>query len=147
MKKITMILSILFLIIINGFTGCGITEQEPEGSLILQLEKDSFTPLDTLKGSLTFTNLTANTIAYQFGTSCQFGLKIMQGDQIFLEYPGICLQVLTSLTLKSGEAKRYEFHLPLIDINNNFLNHGEYTIKAYLLTKNSPRVIKLISVK
>jgi len=138
----------LFKFILLSFliTGCDLFEQDLGVSLSLQLEKYSFTEADTLKGTFTVTNLSSNTVSYKFSTSCQYGLKIKSGSVISRQYPEVCLQVLTSLTLKSSESKLYEFQLLLVDNDYNNLTKGDYTVEAFLLNNNSSFVSKSIKI-
>ncbi len=138
----------LFNFILLSFliTGCDLLEQDQGVSLGLELEKYSLAEKDTLKGTFSVTNLSSNTVSYKFSTSCQYGLKIKSGNVISRQYPEICLQALTSLTLKSGETKLYEFNLLLVDNDYNNLTKGDYTVEAFLLNNNSSIVSKPIKI-
>jgi len=138
----------LFNFILLSFllTGCDFFEQDQDVRLGLELAKYTFTEADTLKGTFTVTNLSSNTVSYKFSTSCQYGLKIKSGNVISKQYPEACLQVLTSLTLKSGESKLYEFKLLLVDNDYNNLTKGDYTVEAFLLNNNSSIVSKSFKI-
>ncbi len=138
----------LFNFILLSFllTGCDLFEQDQDVRLGLELAKYTFTEADTLKGTFTVTNLSSNTVSYKFSTSCQYGLKIKSGNVISKQYPEACLHVLTSLTLKSGESKLYEFKLLLVDNDYNNLTKGDYTVEAFLLNNNSSIVSKSFKI-
>jgi hypothetical protein len=138
----------LFSIILLSFliTRCDLSEPDEGVSLNLQLEKNTFTEGDTLKGTFTVKNLSSNTVHYNFSTSCQFGLNIVSGEKTFRQYPELCAMVLTNLTLKGGESKHYEFELLLVDEYYNNLIKGDYTVEAFLLNNNSSIVSKPISI-
>ncbi|MCH8034480.1 MAG: hypothetical protein IH950_12100 [Bacteroidetes bacterium] len=144
MKTKSIILNFLLLSFL--LTSCDLLDQNQNVSLRLDLEKYTFFEADTLKGTFTVTNLSSNTVKYNFSTSCQYGLKIKSGSIISIQYPEVCLQVLTSLTLKSGESKLYEFQLLLVDNDYNNLIKGNYTVEAFLLNNNSSIVSKSIKI-
>lgn len=125
---------------------CGVTEEEG-GSLNLQLEKYSFNVGDTLKGTFTVTNLSPYTVNYRFSSSCQFEITITDGSKKYIQYPQICAAVLTSLSLKSGESKQYEFQVQLVDNDNNILPEGGYAVEASLANNNSSIVSKNIIIR
>ena len=138
----------LFNFILLSFliTGCDLFEQDQDVRLGLELAKYTFIEADTLKGTFTVSNLSLNTVSYKFSTNCQYGLKIKSGNVISKQYPEACLQVLTSLTLKSGESKLYEFKLLLVDNDYNNLTKGDYTVEAFLLNNNSSIVSKSFKI-
>jgi len=138
----------LFSLILLSFliTRCDLFGPDEGVSLNLQLEKYTFAEGDTLIGTFTVKNLSSSTVHYNFSTSCQFGLKIINGDKTFRQYPELCAMVLTNLTLKGGESKQYEFELLLADQDYNNLIKGDYTVKAFLLNNNSSIVSKPISI-
>ena len=127
-------------------TSCDLFEQDQVVTLNLQLEKYKFAEGDTLKGTFTVTNLSSETVHYNFSTSCQLGLKIISGDKTYRQYPELCAMVLTGLTLKGGESKHYEFELLLVNEDYNNLIQGDYTVEAFLLNNNSSIVGKPISI-
>ena len=127
-------------------TGYNILSQNHDIQLKLNLEKSNYFVADTLKGTFIVTNLSSKIIKYDFSTSCQFGLKIKSGDKEVKQYPEVCAQVLTSLILKGGESKVYEFKYSLLDNDLNSLLKGDYTIEAYLLDNNSSIVSKSIKI-
>jgi hypothetical protein len=139
---------ILFNFILISFlvTRCDLLEEDQNVILNLRLEKSSFNRGDTLKGTLIIINTSPKTVSFKFSTSCQFGIKIKSGSITVRLYPDACLHVLTSLTLKSGESKLYEFTLLLTDDNDNDLPEGDYTVEVFLLNNNSSIVSKLISI-
>ncbi|MCH8035113.1 MAG: hypothetical protein IH950_15335 [Bacteroidetes bacterium] len=144
MKTKSIILNFLLLSFL--LTGCDLLDQNQNVGLSLDLEKYTFFEADTLKGAFTVTNLSSNIINYNFSTSCQYGLKIQSGSVISRQYPEVCAQVLTSLTLKSGESKLYEFQLLLVDNDYNNLIKGNYEVETFLLNNNSSIVSKSIKI-
>ena len=144
MRTKSIILNFLFLAFL--LTNCDLLDQNQDVRLSLDLEKDSLSEADTLKGTFTVTNFSSNTVSYKFSTSCQYGLKIKSGSVISRQYPEVCLHVLTSLTLNSGESKLYEFQLLLVDNDYNNLTKGDYTVEAFLLNNNSSIVSKSIKI-
>jgi len=146
MKSLTALFISLALFLFFLSLSCGVTEEEG-GSLNLQLEKNSLNVGDTLKGTFTVTNLSPYTVSYRFSSSCQYNLSIISGTKVYLQYPRICLDVLTSLVLKSGESKQYEFQVQLVDNYDNILPEGGYTVEASLANNNSSIVIKNIIIR
>lgn len=138
--KILNLICFTFLI-----AGCNMPDQNQGVQLNLNLEKYSYFSNDTLSGILKVTNFTPNTIHYTFPSSCQFGIKIVGAGITYIEYPQVCAQVITSLTLRSGESKLYDFKLPLNENNNN-LPRGNYMVEAFLLNNNSASVNKSIKI-
>jgi hypothetical protein len=142
----TKIIFVSFILLSFLLTNCDLFEQDQDALLSLELEKYSFSEADTLKGTFMVTNLSPNSVTYNFTSSCQYQLKIKSGNVTSRQYTGLCLEVLTSLTLKSGESKLYEFQMLLVDNNYNNLVKGDYTVEAYLLDNNSSIVSKSIKI-
>ncbi len=144
----TKIIFLSFILLSFLLTNCDLFEQDQDAllSLELELEKYTFPEADTLKGTFMVTNLSPNSVTYNFTSSCQYGLKIKSGNVTSRQYTGLCLDVLTALTLKSGESKLYEFQLLLVDNDYNNLAKGDYTVEAFLLNNNSSIVSKSIKI-
>ena len=144
MKTKLIFLSLILLSFL--LTNCDLLEQDQDALLSLELEKYTFPEADTLKGTFMVTNLSPNSVTYNFTSSCQYQLKIKNGNVTSRQYTGLCLDVLTALTLKSGESKLYEFQLLLVDNDYNNLAKGDYTVEAFLLNNNSSIVSKSIKI-
>jgi hypothetical protein len=141
-KKI--ILNYLWLLFL--LASCDLVDNKEDVQLYLKLDQQTYSIADSLKGTFIVTNLSPNTITFKFSSSCQYGLKIRSGDTTFREIPEICATVLTSLTLRSGQSKVYEFELPLMDKEYKNLLQGNYEVETFLLNNNSTSVTKRFTI-
>jgi hypothetical protein len=141
--KIKILYTIVILLSLFLST-CGIVEDEQDVKLNLELELEKYALLetDTLKVTFTITNISSNTLTYNFGSSCEVGFIFRSNNVIVNQYPKGCAAVMTSFKLKSNELRKYQFKFLLVDENYNILKKGNYVIEAFLLAEDSPVVSK-----
>ena len=119
----------------------------PELLVKLILDRYSYSVGDTLSGQFTVINIGSDDKTFNFGSSCQYGIRIKNNFKIHRDFPEACLAVLTSLHIKSGESKSFSIRLKLMDRDCNNLNAGRYTIQAFLLIDNHGIAEKIIDIK
>jgi endoglucanase Acf2 len=98
---------------------------------ILKIENNNIDNIQEIEGSFVVTNDSDETIEFSFPSGCQSVFNIYKnGARVFESSKKIvCLRTLTSFELHPNETKSFELFNPF-DI---FLEHGDYTIKAYLI--------------
>lgn len=134
-KRYSFLIPIFIVVILYG---CGLLSPENElPDAKLELSKTIYEKGEQLSGVFSITNNTDDDMQFNFSSSCQFGLRISNGNGFSYEYPFTCAQVSTNLVLKSKQKKDYEINIDLRDNNNQLLNKGSYEIEAYLISKYS----------
>ena len=141
----------LFIIFISLFAhqGCDSlsTSTKQNLNVDLNLDKYSYSVGDTLIGEFEVTNNSDEDKTFNFGSACQYGVRIKDSNTIYSELPEDCAAVLTKLHLKSGDSRSFSLHFKLMDQDYQDLEAGQYSVQAFLLIKDSEIAEKTIEIK
>jgi hypothetical protein len=147
-KRNNLNLKVLVILISHTFLqqGCDLLSSNPDLELKLTLDRFSYEVGDTLTGRFEAKNISDEENSYRFRSTCQHDIRIIDSERNYNEYPKICGQAFTTLSLKPGESKSYVLLVYLIDKNYQNLNSGRYTIQAFLEEGHSDIVEKSIVI-
>lgn len=99
----------LSVLIAALFAGCNDSPSEPRGSVELRLvlAQESVSPSGQLDWTLALNNSSSETVSYQFGSSCQFNLRVYRGSELVWDDSArqVCLSAITTIVLKPGESR------------------------------------------
>jgi hypothetical protein len=115
---------------------------------VLSLPKSAFGVDDNLTGTFQILNVSEAEREFHFGNNEQFGFVLTnsQGDTV-LHYPWVFKPILTDVTLANGEKKDYKIRSRLADHDGQPFPPGRYTMQAYLLDNEVPKVIVQITLQ
>ena len=141
----------LFIIVILLFSilSCESPSNSTEQNLHVELNLDnySYSVGDTLTGEFEVTNNSNEDKTFNFGSACQYGVRIKDTNTIYYELPETCAAVLTKLHLKSGDSRAFSLRFKLMDQDYQDLEEGQYSVEAFLLIKGSEVAEKIFEIK
>ncbi len=127
------ILNISILIVFIFIFSCDkATKYEEEVTVELKLSEEILNKDEILNGEFTVTNKSPNTKVFHFNSSCQFGFRVTDDDEIEFYKSDGCRASPSKFELLSGESKKFEFKYLLKDFDGNDLPLGNYEITAFL---------------
>lgn len=143
--------SILITILLS-FTliGCD-TRTEPTPDQIaykLIIPRTEFDVTDTLTGDFIVTNESSSEKVFNFLNLQQHGFTLInQNNTVVIVRPTGFRPALSSFQLQTNESKTFSIRTEFRDQNGQLLNPGTYTLTAYLLDGEYPKVSKTIKIR
>jgi len=140
---ILILLSLIFIVCDNG------TKPAPEQIVYkLDVPKTEFERTDTLTGEFIVTNQSESEKVFTFLNLQQHGFTLTdQNNTVVILYPTGFHPALTSFRLQPNESKTYPIRTEFRDQNGQLLDPGTYTLSAYLLDGEYPKVSTTIKIR
>lgn len=114
----------------------------------LDVPKTEFELADTLTGEFIVTNQTESEKVFNFLNLQQHGFTLTdQNNTVVILYPTGFSPMLSSFRLQPNESKTYPIRTEFRDHNGQLLNPGTYTLSAYLLDGEYPKVSTTIKIR
>jgi hypothetical protein len=139
--KMRAALTSIVLITLLFFNSCENTLEPDEirtvdGILFkLTTDKKEYYLPDTLNIKITITNFSGLRREFNFSSGCQLGFRILLPNNE-INFPTVCPDVLTSITIENNETKEVSEDYFLGRFRG--LIPGEYKLEAFLMNNNSP---------